>query len=306
MNIGFITSILDGWTFEEAVDIAHDLNFSCLEVACWPHGKAERKYGGVTHIDVQRVLTDDSYAQHLLDYAAEKGVRIASLGYYPNNLDSDLDKRAAVNVHLMDVIRAAAKLGVGRVTTFIGRVTNLSVEKNLELLPEVWNPILGLAEELNVQIGIENCPMLFDESNWPGGQNLMTSPENWDKVFEVLPSKQLGLAFDPSHFIWQHMDYCQAIHDYADKIFHVHFKDIKLYPQKLARVGVMAYPLDYMEPKIPGYGDVDWGAFCSALTSVGFDGDACIEVEDHAFEGSREQILNSLKLSRRYMSQFVI
>ena len=102
------------------------------------------------------------------------------------------------------------------------------------------------------------------------------------------------------------MDISRAVYDFGDKIFHVHFKDIKLLPDKLATCGIMAYPLDYMVPKLCGLGDVDWGAFVSALTEVGFDGDACIEVEDHEFEGSRDRVVQSVALSYRYMRQFVI
>ena len=68
----------------------------------------------------------------------------------------------------------------------------------------------------------------------------------------------------------------------------------------------MGYPLDFMSPKLPGLGDVDWGKYVSALTDVGYEGFACIEVEDKAFEGSRERILDSLRLSKKYLDQFVI
>lgn len=68
----------------------------------------------------------------------------------------------------------------------------------------------------------------------------------------------------------------------------------------------MAYPLEYMIPKIPGLGDVDWGKFVSALTDIGYDGCACIEVEDRAFEGSDEDVLNSIRLAKKYMEQYVI
>ena len=84
------------------------------------------------------------------------------------------------------------------------------------------------------------------------------------------------------------------------------FKDIKLKPEELARRGTMAYPLDIMEPKIPGLGDVDWADFVSQLTMVGYEGDACIEVEDASFEGSRERLVKSIELSKRYLEQFVI
>lgn len=306
MKIGFITSILDGWSFEETIDIAERLGCACVEVACWPSGGAERRYAGVSHIDVARVLTDNDYAAYIPSYAAKHGITISALAYYPNVLDADPARSTAAIGHLETVIRAAAKLQVGLVTTFIGRDQNKSVEENLELLPAVWNPLLALAEEQGVRIAIENCPMLFGRDQWPGGQNLFTSPANWDAVFERLPSPNLGINYDPSHFVWQMMDYIAPIYRYREKLFHVHFKDIKLYPEKLNQVGIMAYPLEFMAPKLPGLGDVQWGRFVSALTDVGYQGYACIEVEDRAFEGSREQILKSLQLSKRYLDSYVI
>ena len=173
-------------------------------------------------------------------------------------------------------------------------------------MEQVWPDIIQLAEECGTRIAIENCPMLFGPDQWPGGQNLMCTPAMWKEVFNRLPSDYLGLNYDPSHFVWQMMDYIAPLYDFRDKIFHVHFKDIKLLQNRLNQVGILAYPLDYMSPKIPGLGDVDWGRYVSALTDIGYDGFACIEVEDQAFEGSRQKVLNSLALSKQYMRQFVI
>ena len=304
MKLGFVSAILDGWTFEEMIDTASEMGFSCVEVACWPQGRAERRYAGVSHIDVDS-LSDEKTA-YILNYCKERKVEISSLAYYPNTLDGNLEKRACVVEHLKNVIRASHKLGVNMVTTFIGRDQTKSVEQNLALVKEVWPPIIALAEELGVKIAIENCPMLFGEDQWPGGQNLMTTPPIWRRVFELLPSKNLGINYDPSHFVWQQIDYLKPLYEFKDRIYHVHFKDIKLFPEKLREVGVMAYPLDFMSPKLPGLGDVDWGKYVSALTDIGYDGYACIEVEDRAFEGSRERVLDSLRLSKRYMEQFVI
>ena len=304
MKLGFVSAILDGWTFEEMIDTAANMGFSCVEVACWPVGKAERRYAGVSHINVDE-LTDEK-AAHILDYCAKRGVTISSLAFYPNTMDGNLEKRAAAVGHLKKVICASAKLGVNMVTTFIGRDQTKSVEENLELVREVWPPILALAEEKGVKIAIENCPMLFGCDQWPGGQNLMTTPAIWRRVFEILPSDNLGINYDPSHFVWQMIDYIRPLYEFRDKIFHVHYKDIKLYPDKLNDVGIMAYPLDFMSPKLPGLGDVDWGKYVSALTDIGYDGCTCIEIEDRAFEGSREKVLDSLRLSKRYMEQFVI
>ncbi len=306
MKLGLLSAILDSWTYEEVIDLASNMGFKSVEMACWPKGKAERRYAGVSHIDAQKVLEDDDYAQSVVDYAKAKHVEISSLGYYPNPLDSNAEKAEVAIKHIETLIKASNKLGVGMVTTFIGRDQTKTVEDNLPLVKKVWTPILDLAEKENVKVAIENCPMLFGREQWPAGQNIFTSPENWKKVLDLLDSDKLGINFDPSHFIWQQLDYVKAVYDFKDKIFHVHFKDIKLYPDKLKQVGVMAYPLDYMSPKLPPYGDVDWSAFVGALTDIGYNGHAAIEIEDKAFEGSKEKILDSIKITKKYMENFVI
>ena len=306
MKLGFVSAILDTWTYEEMMDFASDHGFECVEVACWPQGKAERRYAGVSHIDAERVLEDDTYAAHITDYSKEKGVQISSLAYYPNTMDGNLEKREAAVSHLKNLIKASHKLGIGMVTTFIGRDQTKNIEENLELVKEVWPSIIKTAEENDVKVAIENCPMLFGSDQWPGGQNLMTTPKIWRQVFEILNSDNLGINYDPSHFVWQMIDYIKPIYEFKDKIFHVHYKDIKVYPDRLNDCGIMAYPLDFMSPKLPGLGDVDWGKYVSALTDIGYDGCTCIEVEDKTFEGTKEKVEDSLVLSQRYLRNFVI
>ena len=304
MKLGLVTAILDGWNFEEMIDTVSEMGFQCVEVACWPQGKAERRYAGVSHIDVANL--DDEKAAYILNYCKEKNVEISSLAFYPNTMDADLEKRAHNIEHLKKVIVASAKLGVNMVTTFIGKDQYKTIEENIELFKKVWPGLIALAEEKGVKVAIENCPMLFGADQWPGGQNLMCTPELFRKLFEIIPSPNFGLNFDPSHYVWQGLDYLKTVYDFSDRIFHIHFKDIKLYPDKLRECGVLAYPLDYMSPKIPGLGDVNWGAFISALNDIRFNGCAVIEVEDKAFESCREDILNSVRLSKRYLDNYLI
>ena len=192
------------------------------------------------------------------------------------------------------------------VTTFIGRDQHRNFEDNFLIVKEVWPEILNLAKELGVKVAIENCPMLFGPDQWPGGQNLMTTPHNWRKIFEILDYDNLGSNYDPSHFVWQMIDYVEPVYEFKDRIFHVHFKDLKVIKSKLNQVGILAYPLDFMAPKLPGLGDVNFSRFLSALTDIGYNGYACVEVEDRAFEDTKERILDSLKLSYHYMRNFVI
>jgi sugar phosphate isomerase/epimerase len=237
------------------------------------------------------------------DLVQKYGVTISGLGYYPNPLDPNPEHRRFVIEHLKKVIRAAPRLDVRLVNTFIGRDPKLSVEDNWPLFQAVWPEIVQLAEQEGVNLGIENCPMLFSQDEWPGGKNLAVSPAIWQAIFQEIPSPHLGLNFDPSHLVWQHIDYVRCVQDFGKKIFHVHAKDTRIDADRLYAVGTLG--LGWHTPKIPGLGDVDWGRLFSALTDVGYQGPVCIEVEDRAFEGSLEGRKRSLRQSKRFLEQFV-
>lgn len=303
MKFGLLTAICEGMSFEEVVDFASENQLECLEVACWPQGGAQRRYAGVSHIDVAELNADK--AKEINEYCAKKKVEISALAYYPNPLDPDMERRQAAIDHIYKLMDASALLGVNMITTFIGRDPKKNVEENLELVREVWTPLVRYAEEKGVRIAIENCPMLFTNDEWPGGQNIMTSPANWRKVFAVLDSPNLGINLDPSHFVWQQIDYIKPIYEFRDKIFHVHYKDIKIYQDRLADVGIMAAPLEYMSPKLPGLGDVDWGKYISALTDIGYDGYSVIEIEDKAYEKSLDDAKRAITQSARYLRNFI-
>lgn len=304
MKLGVVSAIFDQSNFKEMIDIVAENGLDCVEVACWPAGKAERRYAGVSHIDTKNLTTEK--AKEILTYCKDKKVELSALAYYPNPLDENLTKRQEAIDHLYTLIDAASLLEINLVTTFVGRMQSKSVSENLKEVEKVWTPIVKYAEEKKVKIAIENCPMLFTEDEWPGGQNVMTSPSNWRKIFDVIDSDYFGLNYDSSHFIWQQIDYLRPLYEFKDKIFHVHYKDIKVYAEKLADVGVMAAPLEYMSPKLPGLGDVDWGKYVSALTDIGYDGYTCIEVEDKAFEKNYEDVKKSVTLSTKYLRNFVI
>ncbi|MGL9750204.1 sugar phosphate isomerase/epimerase family protein [Enterococcus sp. DIV0170] len=303
MKLGLVSAILDQSNYFEMIDIVAENGLECVEVACWPAGKAERRYAGVSHIDTENLTKE--LAEKYKCYAAEKKVVLSALAYYPNPLDEDLAKRQQVIDHIYSVIDAAKLMDINLITTFIGRMPTKTISENLKEVEKVWKPIVKYAEKLQVKIAIENCPMLFTEDEWPGGQNLMTTPVLFRKIFDLLDSDYLGLNFDPSHFVWQQMDYLAPLYEFKDKLFHIHYKDIKLYWSKLQESGIMATPLEYMSPKLPGLGDVDWGKYVSALTDIRYSGYTCIEVEDRAYESDYEDVKRSIKQSTHYLRNFV-
>lgn len=303
MKLGFVTAILPELSLEEVLDFAAATGYECVEVMCWPPGKADRRYAGVTHIDVTTL--DVAAAKRIRELAAAKKVEISGLGYYPNVLTPDAAEAEATRRHLEQVIRAAPKLGLDRVNTFVGRDWKKSVEENWPEFTAVWTPLIRLAEECGVRVGIENCPMSFTRDEWPGGKNLATTPAIWRKMFNAIPSKNFGLNFDPSHFVWQQMDYLAPLAEFADRLFHVHAKDVRVDRRKLNDVGIMATPLEYHSPKLPGLGDVKWGPFFAVLGEIGYRGPVCVEVEDRAYEHSLEARKAALRQSAAYLRNYL-
>jgi sugar phosphate isomerase/epimerase len=303
IRLGLVSAILPELSLAEVLDVCAREGFACVELMCWPLGRADRRYAGVTHIDVT-ALGDNGAA--IREQLAQSGVAVSGLGYYPNVLSPDPRESEATIEHLRRVIVAAEVLEIGLVNTFIGRDWTRSLSENWTRFREVWPPLIRFAEERGVRIAIENCPMLFTADEWPGGKNMAVSPAIWRQMFEEIPSRSFGLNYDPSHMIWQHMDAIQPLRDFAAKIFHVHAKDARINRQKLNQVGILAHPLEYHDPRLPGLGDVDWSAFFAALMETRSDVSVAIEMEDRAYEGSLENRMQGLRQARRFLTKFCV
>ena len=304
IQLGLVSAILSEKQTDEVISFVAEKGFKCVEMMCWPKGRAERRYAGVTHIEIDNL--DDMAIATIREKLEEHKIFISGLGYYPNPLDPDEEKSAFHLDHIKKLIRAASRLGVPVINTFVGRDPQKNIDENLLAFSRKWPDVVRVAEEYNIRIGIENCPMYFTQDEWPGGRNLATTPEIWDRLFNVIPSPLFGLNYDPSHFVWQMMDPIKPVYDYASRLNHIHLKDAKVYPEKLNRVGIMATPLKYHSPRIPGRGDVDWKLFLKALEDIGYNGPACIEAEDKDFEKSGEDIEKAIVLSKDYITGLIL
>jgi sugar phosphate isomerase/epimerase len=300
MQLGFVSAILPELSLEEVLATARQLGYDCVEVMCWPRGKAERRYAGVTHLEVENLDV-----HRIQDLVRQSGVAISGLGYYPNPLSPQQEEAEMAVAHIRQVIAACNQLGIRQMNTFVGRDWTQSVDANWPRMLATWRPLVKYAEDQNVRIGIENCPMLFSADEWPGGKNLATSPAIWRRMFAEIPSDHFGLNYDPSHLVWQQMDEVRPLREFAGKLFHVHAKDVRVDRDRLDDVGIMAHPLAYHVPKLPGLGDVHWGRFFSVLTDTGYRGPVCVEVEDRAYEGSLDARKASLQQSATYLRNFI-
>jgi sugar phosphate isomerase/epimerase len=302
MQLGYVSAILPDRSLEEVMKSAQTIGYDCVEVMCWPTGGSERRYAGVTHIDVDTL--DDRRVAEIHQLVAETGVSISGLGYYPNPLSPNEEEAHVARGHFRKVMAAAQRLGIQQVNTFIGRHPKQTIDEQWGTVLEVWRPIVKEAEDRGLRIGIENCPMLFSKDEWPGGKNLFICPQVWRRLFHDIQSPSLGMNYDPSHLIWTFIDPVPPIYEFKEKMFHVHAKDARVDRDRLQEVGILN--IDWHTPKLPGMGDCNWGAFFGALSDIKYTGPVCVEVEDRAYEGSLEDRKRSLVQSYRFLSQFVV
>jgi sugar phosphate isomerase/epimerase len=303
MQLGFVSAILPELSLDEVLAFAAAEGFSCVEAMCWPVGKADRKYAGVTHVDVSEFSR--SKADDVLATSDRHGVALSALGYYPNPLDPNPAVSDAAVSHLRSLIAAAPLLGLQTVTTFVGRDWHRSVDDNWPRFLATWRPLVDLAHDHGVRIAIENCPMLFTADEWPGGKNLFTSPAIWRRGFAEIDSPSLGLNFDPSHLVLQGIDPLAPLDEFRSKLFHVHAKDVRLDARALADRGRFDYPSRWHQPRIPGFGELDWGEVVAELMRVGYDGPVCIEVEDETFGKSLHGRMRALRVARDVLRPFI-
>jgi sugar phosphate isomerase/epimerase len=303
MKLGFFTAALPDNTLEQAAKWGAESGFQAIEIACWPREKATRRYAGVSHIDVNNL--DSSKAKEIRSMLDDCGLTISSLGYYPNPLDPDAETRETVIGHLKKVIEGAALLEVPVVGTFVGKDKNKTVPQNLEDYAKIWPPIVKFAKDHGVKIAIENCPMLFSYDEWPGGNNLASTPAIWRKMWEIIPDDNFGLNLDPSHLILQMIDYERVIREFSSKIFHVHAKDLHIDHEGLYNNGVLSQGMGWQVPRLPGLGDMDWGKFFAALTAARYDYVVSIEHEDRVYEGDEALVKRGFYLSRDVLKPYI-
>jgi sugar phosphate isomerase/epimerase len=172
----------------------------------------------------------------------------------------------------------------------------LKVEEKFAYYKKTWGEFARMAEGQGLRIAIENCPH--------DGANLGNCPQSFRRMFELVPSAAIGLEFDPSHFIFQFMDYASAIREFGSRIYAFHAKDTQILCDKLNAIGLYGDRF-LSEPwwrfRMPGYGDANWKTIFTALSDIKYDGDIIIEHEDPTYEGEE-----GLRRGYKYLKQFIL
>lgn len=292
MKIGFLTNAL----VEQARRSGSDAFSTLPQVADWAaaHGFTDLECGPMLPLDRA------AYEQVL----GEGKIGISALIYCRNYLSTDPEEAAQHLAALRERIAFAGALGIDKVVTSTG-IDKSVVEglydrdpalrdrgnlirripaQSLDRVVDLFGPLVELAEKNNVRLCFENCPLMG---------NIAISPVLWKKIFERLPSDHLGLAYDPSHLVWEMIDPYTPLLEFKDKIFHVHAKDTAIDRVKLARTGILT-DFSWWSYRIPGRGELDWRQLLGQLIAEGYDGTISLEHEDAAYEGSVEAVENGL------------
>lgn len=221
-------------------------------------------------------------------------------------LSPDADTRAEAGRQAAELIDRAAALGIRRAMIPHGKDPALSAEQNLERFKQVYGPLADHAARHAFTLAMEN---------WPGwGMNMPISPEWWEKLFEAVPSPGLGLCLDPSHLVWLGIDVLAATHQFGQRIVYAHAKDTELLPQQRYRYGIFGRAFGpeaglargWWRYRLPGYGEIHWGQFITALIESGYDDVLAIEHEDRLWYGDAERNKQGLLLAKKYLEQFLL
>jgi sugar phosphate isomerase/epimerase len=291
MKLGFYTNY-----DEKTVEFAHAVGFRSMELSAWPDSSLNAD-----------TTTASRIKQVKKDLKAHD-IEVSALGYYPNPLDPEKEKAEEAARYLYKVMELATRMDVPVVCTFAGRDPDKSIQDNIPLFKKAFTPICEEAENRNLHLAIENCPMM--DRFRLRGENIAISPEVWDEMFRAVPSKALGIELDPSHMVWQGIDYVQAIHEYGARIHHIHAKDMEINRRVLGRVGILGQAFGetvglghgWWRARLPGWGEMNWPAFITALVETGYKGNIDIEHEDDVFAAAyaREHIETESGIVEKY------
>lgn len=301
MKIGFLTNALVEQARRSGLNAFQTLD----EVAAWAadHGFTDLECGPMLPLDraaYERVL-------------GEGRIAITALIYCRNYLSTDPEEAATHLAELKKRIEFAGALGIDKVVTSTGidkrieegiydRDPNVKDRGNmirripvrsLDQVVDLYGPLLELAEKNNVRLCLENCPLMG---------NIAISPVMWRRIFQRLDSDKLGLAYDPSHLVWEMIDPYAPLDEFKDKIFHVHAKDAAIDRARLAETGILT-DFSWWSYRIPGRGELDWKKLLSKLKANGYTGTISLEHEDAAYEGTLTAVQQGLLDGKAHLEQ---
>jgi sugar phosphate isomerase/epimerase len=283
--------------FEEICRKASSWGYDGLEIACWGD-----------HMDVRKGASSSAYIKEKKRILEKHNLGCWALGAHLAGqcVGDDYDERLDVFVpekmkgkpeairkwaveEMKLTARAARNMGCAVVNGFMGSpiwkawysfppTTEDMIEKAYRKILDLWTPIFDEFDRCRVRFGLEVHPteIAFD----------VYTTERLFKTFKR--RKTLGLNFDPSHLVWQGIEPHLFLREFADRVYHVHMKDVAVTLD--GKAGILGSFLPFGDVRrgwnfrSPGHGDVDFEAVVRELNAVGYKGPLSVEWEDNAMD----------------------
>ncbi len=212
-------------------------------------------------------------AREVAEVLDGSGAIISSLGIFGNPLETDPEDLATLE-SWKKCIDHAHLFGTNIVSGFAGRLRGRPLPESIPRFKEVFGELSKRAADKGVLIAFENCWM---DGTWESGDwNIAVSPDAWEMMFDAVPSKNIGLCWEPCHQLCELIDPMPQLRTWVPKIFYVHGKDATVYHDVIARHGFHG-PKPVVHHRHPGFGDSNWTDIISELRRHGFRG--CIDIE---------------------------
>jgi sugar phosphate isomerase/epimerase len=307
--IWIMTSAFDQLNLDQTIQKAIEIGVQGLDL-CVFRKDGTRDDFVATHLDYKNFGPEE--AKLLIEKFNATKLRL-SIGAFENLIGGDPIHREKNQNHLLRLIRMAHLLGGDendvKVGTFVGYNHELGneeggFEKNLLEYQRIFTPIIRYAADLGVTVVYENCPMEgWRSSGFTGTFNNLPGVLAARKLmYELIPEKNHGEIYDPSHDVWQHTDPVDVIKNTEiSRLKRIHVKSTRnnpdpfwgnMYPLQQIRaewaekLGIPSSknPWDrhHYEATLPGFGlgdSMDWRAFMGILKEKGFSGPFEIENE---------------------------
>ena len=239
----------------------------------------------------------------LRDRMEENGVHLGSMAWFvTNHLEPEKGQQEANIRYLRRMIETAKMFGTNIISIGTQHHPSMEIkghmEEALDLYEANFAKYAHIAQEEGIRLCIENCPEFG---------NLAYSPEAIEQMFQRVPSRAIGLEYDPSHLVWQGIDPIRFLRHFGDRVYTVHAKDTEFMEGNLFRYGVSGKMLGeateqdlYWRYRLPGLGVIDWKKLFDCLYELRFDGTVFIENEDPVFLGSPMPSEDPLVIAKRY------
>lgn len=283
-------------SLEQLCAVAHKMGYEGLELATH------------AHFDVKKALEEPSYLPYIKKVLEENNLQCQAISAHLTGqcvgdlYDERLDNFAPSSLagkpreirewairEMKDTAKAAKLFGVKVVTGFTGspiwarwysypQTSEKMIEEGFQYIKELWTPIFDVFDEHDVLFALEVHPteIAFDYYTTR-------------RLFSVFNDRRtLGLNFDPSHLVWQGVNEITFARDFADRIYHVHMKDVKM--NRHEKAGILGSFLPFGDSRRAwnfvsvGHGDVDFDGIIRVLNEAGYSGPLSVEWEDSGME----------------------